>query len=142
MNKLTALTAIAGLVTAFTTLAPSAAVVITHVPRNPNYEASDPTNCADQMGHMRSVSARDIVSINGQHVALIAVCEDLAVAGKNNYGPLFVNGNAERLRLPIARNNTLMSALRSKAYDQNDVVSVRFGGDDSVILYVYQRDMN
>lgn len=140
MNKLTTLTIIAGLASAFTTLAPSAAI-LTYVPRNVPHP-SEPSDCADQMGHMRSVSAADIVSINGQNIALIAVCEDLSVAGKNNYGPLFVNGNAERLRLPIARNDALMSALQNKSYDQNDVVSVRFGGGNSVILYVYQRDMN
>jgi hypothetical protein len=140
MNKLTTLTIIAGLATALTTLAPVAAVV-THVPRKIP-EANVPYNCEDEMGHMRSVSTADIAAIHGQHVTLIAVCEDLTVAGKDNYGPLFVNGNAERLRLPIARNATLMGALLNRSYDQNDVVSVRFGGGDSIILYVYQRDMN
>lgn len=140
MNKLTTLTIIAGLATALTTLAPAAAVV-THVPRKvPQHDES--FDCAEQMGHMRSVSTADIAGIQGQHVTLIAVCEDLSVAGKNNYGPLFVNGNAERLRLPIARNAALMGALLSRSYDQNDVVSVRFGGGNSIILYVYQRDMN
>jgi hypothetical protein len=35
-----------------------------------------------------------------------------------------------------------MAALTSKGYDQNDVVSLRHGANDSIILYVLQRDMN
>ena len=140
MNKLTTLTIIAGLITAVTTLAPSAAI-LNHVPA-PKPVAHEETNCADQMGHMRSVHRADIEAIHGQHVALIAVCEDLTVAGKNNYGSLFIDGNVETLRQPIARNQTLMSALLRQNYDQNDVVSLRFGANDSIILYVYQRDMN
>ena len=143
MNKFTTLAVVVGLVSAFTTMSSSAAIILNHVPKTPNVpsEHNEPTNCADEMGHMRSVSPADISAIRNQHVALVAVCEDLSVAGKNNYGPLFINGNAELLRLPIAHNGTLMSALQSKDYDQNDVVSVRFGGNDSIILYVYQRDM-
>lgn len=142
MNKLTAIVAIAGLATAFTTIASSAAVV-THVPRTPNYssEATDP-DCTALMGYMRTPKSTEILGLSSAHVAVISVCEDMTVAGRNNYGPLFVNGNAELLRQPIARTPALIEALRAKQYDQNDVVSVRFGGNDSIILYVHQRDMN
>jgi hypothetical protein len=141
MNKLTAIVAIAGLATAFTTIASSAAVV-THVPK-PNYssESSDP-DCTALMGFMRTPKSTEILGLTNAHVAIIPVCEDLTVAGRNNYGPLFVNGNAELLRQPIARTPALIEALRAKRYDQHDVVSVRFGGNDSIILYVHQRDMN
>lgn len=141
MNKLTAIVAIAGLATAFTTIASTAAVV-THVPK-PNYssESSDP-DCTALMGYMRTPKSNEILGLTSAHVAIIPVCEDLTVVGRNNYGPLFVNGNAELLRQPIARTPALIEALRAKQYDQHDVVSVRFGGNDSIILYVHQRDMN
>ena len=141
MKKLTAIALIAGLMTAMGTMGASA-LTITH----PNYPQSSPSSdpdCANVLGHMRSVKQAEIAAINGsQPVVLIAVCEDGTVPFRNVYGSLFVNGNAELLRLPIARNATLMSALRSRQYDQHDVVSVRFGANDSVILYVHQRDMN
>ena len=142
MNKLTAIVAIAGLATAFTTIASSAAV-LTHVPRTPNYssEATDP-DCTALMGYMRTPKSTEILGLTSAHVAVISVCEDMTVFGRNNYGPLFVNGNAELLRQPIARTPALIEALRAKQYDQHDVVSVRFGGNDSIILYVHQRDMN
>lgn len=142
MNKLTTIAAIAGLVTALTTIA-SPAAVLTHVQRpnnNPGTEATDP-DCTAVLGYMRTPKGAEIMSLVAAHIAIIPVCEDLTVPGRNNYGPLFVNGNAELLRLPIARNTGLIDALRARDYDQNDVVSVRFGGSNSVILYVHQRDM-
>jgi hypothetical protein len=45
------------------------------------------------------------------------------------------------LRLPIAHHPTLIDALETHDYDQNDVVSVRFSANNGVILYVHQRDM-
>jgi hypothetical protein len=53
-----------------------------------------------------------------------------------------VNGNVNHLRVSIAHNATLMTALRAKGYDQHDVVSLRHGANNSIILYVHQRDMN
>ncbi|WP_240232847.1 hypothetical protein [Devosia lacusdianchii] len=143
MNKLTTLTAIAGLVTALTTIA-SPAAVFNHVAGKPNVpgsaEATDP-DCTAVLGYMRTPKGAEIMSLVAAHIAIIPVCEDLTVPGRNNYGPLFVNGNAELLRQPIARNPALIDALRARDYDQNDVVSVRFGGNDSIIFYVHQRDM-
>ncbi|MCR6633941.1 hypothetical protein [Devosia sp.] len=89
---------------------------------------------------MRSVKQADIAAIHGQDVVLLPVCEELAIYGRNGYGSLFVEGNVNHLRQPIAHSATLMAALTAKGYDQNDVVSLRQGGNDSIILYVYQRD--
>jgi hypothetical protein len=139
MNKLTTLTLIAGIATALTTMAAAAQVA----GKGPNYPAAhSQEHCADTMGHMRRVSQADIAAIGNQPVVLIPVCEDLTVPFRNVYGPLFVNGNANLLRRPIARSQALMNALRGRQYDQHDVVSVRFGGNHSIILYVHQRDMN
>ena len=142
MLKTTTLAFLAGLVT-LTTVVPSFAQFIA-AQRQPQAQPGQgtPQDCADAMGHMRSVKQADIFAINGNRVGLLPVCEDLTVAGKNAYGALFVNGNVNHLRQPIARNSTLMAALTAKGYDQNDVVSLRHGARDSIILYVHQRDMN
>lgn len=140
MLKITTLAIVAGLVTA-TSVAPSFAQFA--VPGS-NYPApsSAPTNCDEMVGHMRSVKRADIDAIRGNRVGLQPICEDLTVVGKNEYGSIFANGNVNHLRTPIARNATLMAALSAKGYDENDVVSLRFGAQGSIILYVLQRDMN
>jgi hypothetical protein len=143
MFKRTTLILLAGLATVLTTLPSQAQFARANVPGGPNHPVGKSAeHCSDQMGHMRRVNRADIQAIHNQPVYLIPICEDLRVFAKNNYGALFVNGNVERLRVPIARNATLMAALRARGYDQHDVVSLRFGGNDSIILYVHQRDMN
>lgn len=140
MNKLTSLTLFAGLAIAFTTVGASAAVVIAKPPVT--HSSGIQYDPCDTMGHMRRVSASDIQAIEPwQSVALISVCEDMTVESRNYYGSLFNNGNVNAVRLPIARSEALMDALQAKGYDQNDVVNLRFGANDSVLLYVHQRDM-
>jgi hypothetical protein len=141
MLKTATFAVIAGILT-LTTVLPSAAQFAGAQQRRPGPSATSPIDCAEVMGHMRSVRQADIGAINGNRVSLDPVCEDLTVGGKNAYGSLFVNGNVNHLRVPIAHNTTLMAALTAKGYDQNDVVSLRFGGGGSIILYVHQRDMN
>ena len=144
MNKTSSITLVAGLIMALTTLG-SAAAVVPGGPNNqrePSFSGGPRHDPCENMGHMRRVSQADIDAIDrSQHIALISVCEDLTVPERNNYGALFVNGNVETLRLPIARNSALMSALRAKDYDQHDVVNIRYGANDSIILYVHQRDI-
>ncbi|KFL29400.1 hypothetical protein JP75_21815 [Devosia riboflavina] len=141
MLKITTLAILAGLVTA-TSVAPSFAQFAVPGAQNHPTPTSSSVECDEIMGHMRSVRQADINAIHGNRVSLQAVCEDLTVLGKNAYGSLFVNGNVNHLRVPIARNATLMAALTAKGYDQHDVVSLRHGANDSIILYVHQRDMN
>lgn len=142
MHKTAAFAVLAGLI-AMTSVAPSFAQTFNpgSNQRYPQSSGQSP-DCSDSMGHMRSVKAADIAAINGNRVVLLPVCEDLTVPGKNAYGQLFVNGNVNHLRVPIGRNATLMAALTAKGYDQFDVVSLRRGGENSIILYVHQRDMN
>ena len=140
MLKTTTFALLAGLVT-LTSVVPSFAQVAGTNQRYPQASGTE-YDCAAAMGHMRGVKQNDILAINGNRVALLPICEDPTVPGKNAYGALFVNGNVNHLRQPIAHNPTLMAALTAKGYDQNDVVSLRFGGNDSIILYVHQRDMN
>lgn len=142
MNKLHLLTVVAGLTMAFTTIGAQAQFAAVPGNNNPAPAPAIQHNCADDMGHMRSVHRADIDAIAGQKVYLIHVCEDLTVVGRNTYGPLFVNGNVDTLRQPIGRNRTLMVALHHSELDQHDVVSLRFGRDDTIVLYVYDRDMN
>jgi len=140
MNKFAIVTVIAGLTMAFTTLSSSAAIVR---PR-PGADAPEisAAECGLQLGHMRSVNRDDIDSIDGQHVMLIHVCDDRSLVDHDSYGLLFVDGNVNTLRQPIARNDTLMGALYDEGLDQNDVISLRFGGGDSIVLYVHDRAMN
>lgn len=140
MLKLIALAALAGLATAATAL-PSAAqfAAVPGGPNNPiTHENSD---CDDQLGFMPRVSRADIESINGQPVYLVPICEYGLIGRGNDYSWLFIDGNVDTLRLPLARNRTLMAALTAKGYDQHDVVSLFFGGGGSIYLYVHQRDM-
>ena len=138
MQKFAIITVLAGLTVAFTTIASSAAFVAAPRPTR-NAPAVYHTDCGDSLGHFRSVNRADIESIDGQSVMLIRVCDDGSLASNDSYGSLFINGNVETLRMPIARNYTLMSALDEEGLDQNDVVSLQFGANDSVVLYVYDR---
>lgn len=140
MLKTTTFAIVAGMFTLTSVMASAAQVA--GGPSNYPTPSPSPTNCEEMVGHMRSVNQADINAINGNRVGLQSICEDLTVFGKNSYGSIFANGNVNHLRVPIARNATLMAALTAKGYDQNDVVSLRFGANDSIILYVLQRDMN
>lgn len=140
MLKTTTFAIIAGLIT-LTSVAPSFAQTAVPGSNYPKPSAGSSYDCSAAMGHMRSVKQADIEIIDNQPVVLLPVCEELALYGREGYGSLFVDGNVNHLRQPIAHNGTLMAALTAKGYDQNDVVSLRHGGNDSIILYVYQRDM-
>ena len=141
MNKLTTITVIAGLASVLSTMVCSAAIVAPRQPRVAPHEHQ--AECSTDMGHMRSVTRGDILSIGGgQRIVLIPVCEEEGVRSRHEeYGTLFRDGNVNTLRQPIARNPALIAALESKDYDEQDVISLRFGGNDSIILYVHQRDM-
>jgi hypothetical protein len=140
MFKTTVLTLLVGLVTA-TTIVPSNALFIA---ANPNKKpvpsvSSSEEECSYQLNYMPRVTRAHIESIQNTHVYLIPVCED--GFGRDDYGWLFTSGNVGTLRLPIAHNPTLMSALTAEGYDHQDVVSLRVGGDGSIALYVHQRDL-
>jgi hypothetical protein len=139
MQKFAIITPIATLAMAFTTIASSAAFVAPRGQHDTSHAGH--SECGESLGHFRSVSRADIDAINGQSVMLIHVCDDGSLARNDSYGSLFIDGNVNTLRLPIARNDTLMSALDEEDLDQNDVVSLRFGGGNSVVLYVYDRFM-
>lgn len=139
MFKTTVLALLAGLVTA-TTIVPSHALFIAAPPnKKPPVASSTEEECSYQLNYMPRVTRAHIESIQNNHVYLIPVCEN--GLGRDDYGWLFTSGNVGTLRQPIARNAALMSALTAEGYDQQDVVSLRFGGDGSVALYVHQRDL-
>jgi hypothetical protein len=143
MLKTTVLAVLVGLATAATTLPSAAQFLAAKVPGGPNYPASadDDEECAYQLNYMPRVTRAHIESIGNQHVYLIPVCEDGLIGRNDDYGWLFTSGNVGTLRLPIARNQTLMGALVAEGYDHQDVVSLRFGSDDSIVLYVHQRSL-
>lgn len=139
MFKLTTLAILAGLATAATTM-PSAAQFIAGQPNKPVASSND-EECAYQLNYMPRVTRGHIEAIKGQPVALIPVCEDGLIGRNDDYGWLFTSGNVGTLRQPIARNATLMTALMAQGYDQQDVVSLRFGGGNTITLYVHQRNL-
>lgn len=130
-------------VLAFTTLA--APAQFTHVPGGnnptPNQTPSGASTgsysvCGYDLGFMRRPTTRDIAAIVNHAIVLNPVCED-GLMSRHDIGSLFQDGNVEGLRPHNARNATLMNALRSGNYDQDDVVALRFGANDTVILYVH-----
>jgi len=138
MLKVLSLAALAGLTIAMSTM-PSAAFKFNNF--NPPGASSTDGECAYQLNYMPRVTRSLIESIRGEPVYLVPVCEDGLTGNNEEYGWLFVAGNVDTLRLPIARNRGLMTALDAEGYDQNDVISLRLGGDDSIVLYVHQRHM-
>ncbi|MGV8955364.1 MAG: hypothetical protein ACOH2M_29995 [Cypionkella sp.] len=142
MNKFVTITVIAGLASVLSTLVCSAAVVAPRAPRVAPHEHQ--AECSTDMGHMRSVTRADIQTIGrDQRIVLVPVCEVEGVHTRyEDNGTLFRDGNVNTLRQPIARNPALISVLESKDYDEQDVISLRFGGNNSVILYVHQRETN
>lgn len=142
MLKLTTLAVLAGLATAAATL-PSQAQFIAGKPNNnyPGTSTSTDSDCAYPPNYLPRVTRSRIESIHGQPVYLIPVCEDGLIGRNDDYGWLFRKGNVDTLRLPIARSSTLMAALTAEGYDHQDVISLRFGGDDSIVLYVHQRNL-
>ena len=140
MLKFTALAVLAGLVIASTTAPAFAQFALKAVVAKPSASADD-DECAYQINYMPRVTRSLITGINGQPVYLIPVCEDGLIGRNDDYGWLFTSGNVGTLRLPIARNRTLMSALVAQGYDEQDVVSLRVGGGNSITLYVHQRTL-
>lgn len=138
MFKTTALALIIGLTTA-AAIVPSYALNVAGKPNKP--AASSDDECAYQLNYLPRVTRAHIESIQDRPVYLIPVCEDGLLGRNDDYGWLFTTGNVGTLRLPIAQNATLMSALTAEGYDQQDVVSLRFGGDGSIALYVHQRTL-
>lgn len=142
MFKLTALAVLAGLALAATTapgFAQFAAKGNNNVRQVPS--STEDSECAYQLNYMARVTRAHIESIDSQPVYLIPVCEDGLIGRNDDYGWLFVSGNVGTLRVPLSRNSTLMSALRAEGYDEHDVISLRFGGANSITLYVHQRSM-
>ncbi|KQX42439.1 hypothetical protein ASD04_00250 [Devosia sp. Root436] len=138
MLKTTVLAVLVGLASAATTL-PSAAQFLAGPPNFPSNGYEE--DCAYPLNYMPRVTRAHIQSIDGQPVYLVPVCEDGLIGRNDDYGWLFVHGNVDTLRLPIARNDTLMAALTAQGYDSQDVISLRFGGGDSITLYVHQRNL-
>ena len=129
----------AGLLTAFATVGANAQFAA-GTPNYPSPSPSTPSECTFS-AHRNPLLRTDEVSgiRSSQQIWLTPVCEDQL--DRNNYGTLFRDGNVETLRLFIARNPALMAALTARGYDHFDVVALRFGRENSVNLFVHQRDM-
>lgn len=138
MNYIKTAVIAAGLLTAFATVGANAAVVNKAPPNYPkSTQSSECTFSAHRNPLLRTDEVAGIRS--NQQIWLTPVCED--ELDRNNYGTLFRDGNVETLRLYIARNPALMATLTARGYDHFDVVALRFGRNDSVNIFVHQRDM-
>lgn len=134
MLKTTVLAALVGILSATAALPSNAAVLLPKPPKNSSTE-----NCGYQLDYMARVTRATIEAIYDQSVYLVPVCE--TGNANDDYGSLFTSGNVNTLRLPIAQNPTLMAALQAQGYDHQDVISLRIGGGNSIMLYVHQRNM-
>jgi hypothetical protein len=106
----------------------------------PSAGPQSPTGCSYDLGYLFRPSVSDIAAIGSQSITLSSVCEDGFVR-RHDIGSLFEDGNVTGLRPHIGRNAALMRALEAEGYDHEDVVALRFGARDSVILYVHRRDI-
>lgn len=102
---------------------------------------SDSRECAYQLNYMPRVTRDHVAAIKDKPVYLVPVCEDGRIGNMEDYGWLFAAGNVGTLRPTIRHNGTLMAALVAQGYDEQDVISLRFAGGDSITLYVRQRNM-
>jgi hypothetical protein len=141
MNHIKTVVIAAGLLTAFATVGANAAFFPgKNNPNNPSPSPSASTECTFSAHRNPQLRTNEVAGIRAnQQIWLTPVCEDQL--DRNNYGTLFRDGNVETLRLLIARNPALMATLTARGYDHFDVVALRFGRDDSVNLFVHQRDM-
>lgn len=141
MLKVTTLAVLTGLAIAAATVPSAAQFKFNNNNNNTPSTSSSDSECAYPLNYMPRVTRDSIAAIRDQSVFLVPVCEDGLTGNNEDYGWLFVWGNVDTLRQPIARNRVLMTALEAEGYDQNDVVSLRFGGGNSIALYVHQRYM-
>lgn len=141
MMKITTLAVVVGLVSVATVL-PSTAQQ-NNIPGTPNYpsESEDEEHCSGRMGFSPPISPAQVNAINDQRVWLHPICEDGSLTRSEDVDTLFIDGNASTLRREIARNPTLMAELTEHDYDQHDVISVVYGANNSILLYVHQREV-
>lgn len=88
--------------------------------------------CDPGLGYLPSVRSNDIEAVgDGYSISISPVCPGTPDPA------LRLAGNVGGLHGTIAQNQTLSGALASAGYDADDVVGIRFGADNSVILYVH-----
>lgn len=97
---------------------------------------SDTYDCSDAMGHLRRVLAEEIRELPlDQRVWIQPICEG---DPNQNMAILRVDGNASSLQSVIGEHPAFAEALAAKHYIERDVIGVRFGGGNTVILYVHK----
>jgi hypothetical protein len=90
-------------------------------------------DCADEMGDLRYIRPAIFAETQFGKAVVKPVCED----GED--GNPYADGNAAGLHTLIARKPMLVEALGDAKYIPSEVVGVRFGGGQSVILYVHHQ---
>jgi hypothetical protein len=135
--------ALAALVAAFALAAGAAdAAVIRTVPppKTPTTTPATPNepvslsveDCRLDMGHLRLIRPAQFEVATYDGIFVQPVCE-----GDESAGAIRNEGNAGGLRPIIAQKSDLVQALADQDYAADEVIGVRFGGGDTIVLYVH-----
>jgi hypothetical protein len=89
-------------------------------------------NCTLEMGHLRLIRPAQIEEATYDGIFIQPICEgqDAGAAVRNA-------GNAGGLRPLLSTRLDVVEALAEQAYSTDEVVGVRFGGGDTLVLYVH-----
>jgi hypothetical protein len=140
MMKLTFAALVAAL--AMTTVADAAAILkrgavpppAIFVPNTPNTPGVESTtqDCTIEMGHLRLIRPAQIEAVGAYDGIFVQpVCEN------DEAGAIRNAGNAGGLRPTLATKADVVEALAELDYVADEVVGVRFGGGNTLVLYVH-----
>lgn len=125
---------LAAAIVALATGAASAAVV-SHVPQRggtPSGSGSNEYDCGLDMGYLRVVRFQELRDYADGKVSVHQVCEGL------NASLTDVSNIGVGLQQVIAQNAVIAAALTKAKSEADEVVGVRFGANNSLIVYVHR----
>lgn len=112
------------------TILSAALMTIAPAQSRPLHEEPEIIDCDPGLGHLQTLRLDDIEAIDdGFSISVWAVC-----TGSTDRSPLA--GNVGGLHSAIAQNDALVAALAKAGFRPGDVVAIRFGSGNSVIVYV------
>jgi hypothetical protein len=112
------------------TTTPTTPATTPGTPYTPATVAS-PDDCRVDMGHLRLIRPAQLEVAQYEAIFVQPVCEGEEV------GVLRNEGNAGGLRPVLATKADVVEALADEDYLTDEVVGVRFGGGNTLILYVH-----
>lgn len=134
MKKSIALAAAASVLVALASTAVSAQVITRYPPKTNDTPST--FDCDDAMGHLRRVTAAQIRALpRSQNISIQPICEG---DPSQNIAVLRADGNVGSLQSTIGAHPAIALALADAHYIDRDVVGIRFGGGNTLILYVHK----